>query len=653
VKIESASSPTSDHHMSGRRWLALLLPVALAALALYGPVVRLPNIYDTLLHIRITIGLDWRTVWLPTWAFGFYRPFTFAPLLAIKSLFGYYPAWVLNGINVVQHALNATLLAALAWRAWRNRWRAAAAGLLFAFFPFSYQAIAVYGHNVHPAIVGVFLIGLHTYLAATQAGKHALVWWALTGLVFLVGLLTHESAVLFGAFAFLISLPISFSKIIARRRPPAWLVFLILGGAYVVVYRFLPIGGSPQADFGDSGSLWTRLLYFAQGAAYPLTWFARWLRQWPTVALILSGFGLTLALAAWAARKRENRWPLMLGWGWWLTASALLAFSLQTAYLLHGPRLLYLSSVGLALAWAVMLDELTLPRVGRNLVPAATAFVLITGGLFVRARLADYARLTSPVNVIAAEMRDRPPDTGLLLVNVPDWLSPAANQYPFGAELTAMLGEYLFVEELVDQNVGGQHTTQSIAISDALAATDYAYGVHNQTAYSQLWWGTDEREWHVFVTEYTSDGPTTIHTGWLTAPTTPSAPIATFGPYQLLSAEAVACDSVTIVTLIWQTTQPASDITPSLAVFVHVVDAGEQLLGQDDGPPLGLRPQLVPSTAGRLIADRRVIETSGGQPTHIRIGVYDFGDGQRFAATDASGARLADEIFYWPVSECP
>lgn len=41
---------------------------------------------------------------------------TFFPMLIIKGLFGGYPAWLLHGNNVVQHAVNAGLLAWLSWR---------------------------------------------------------------------------------------------------------------------------------------------------------------------------------------------------------------------------------------------------------------------------------------------------------------------------------------------------------------------------------------------------------------------------------------------------------------------------------------------------------------------------------------------------------
>jgi len=127
----------------------MALLVAGSAVILYWPTLHLPLIYDSLLHIRVATELDLVTVWLPTETFGFYRPLTFLPMLIIRGWFGYYPAWLLHGLNVGQHALNALLLFALSWRLWRKPGWSVAAGLLLALFPFAYQAVAVYGHNVH------------------------------------------------------------------------------------------------------------------------------------------------------------------------------------------------------------------------------------------------------------------------------------------------------------------------------------------------------------------------------------------------------------------------------------------------------------------------------------------------------------------------
>ena len=92
-------------------FLSFSLPPFLIALWLYAPTLRLPLLYDTLLHTQLAAGLDWVSVWLPNEQFGFYRPLVFAPLLLIEQFFGGYPAWLLHALNVGQHVLNSALLA--------------------------------------------------------------------------------------------------------------------------------------------------------------------------------------------------------------------------------------------------------------------------------------------------------------------------------------------------------------------------------------------------------------------------------------------------------------------------------------------------------------------------------------------------------------
>ncbi len=195
-----------------RRYTLLItvITAVILSLWLYWPTLSFPLIYDTLLHIRIAGNLNFGNVWIPTAAFGFYRPLTFFPMLIVESLFGYYPTGLMHGLNVAQHGLNVALLVWLSWRLWHNGRFAVTTGLIFALFPFSYQAIAVYGHNVHPTTAGLLLAGLHTYLTAIRgngkrpfSSKRPFIW-IITLLFFLLSLLSHESAILFGGFAALL-----------------------------------------------------------------------------------------------------------------------------------------------------------------------------------------------------------------------------------------------------------------------------------------------------------------------------------------------------------------------------------------------------------------------------------------------------------------
>jgi hypothetical protein len=618
---------------------------ALAALLLYWPTLDLPLLYDDLLHIRITGGLDFGSVWLPTEAFGFYRPLTFLPLLIIERLFAGYPAGLLHGLNVCQHALNAALLVLLVWRMRRSVWWAISAGLLFAFFPFSYQAVTVYGHNVHPTTTGILLLGLHTYLSAHTGRKF---WWLPTALLFGLGLLSHESAILFGPFAFLVQWTHDEKCPIQRHRPVTaylrapWFLFSLGGLLYLIGYQFLPLSRAPQADTG--GGVWSaKGLYIFQTLAYPLMWVARYLPPAAGNWIIIGGIAIVAGLSAWSARVASRRPGLVLGLGWWGLASLLIALPLSATYLLHGPRLLYLGSVGLALLWPLLLVPF---KRFSSLVPALLlVLILVQNGLFVRQKLQEYATLTGPVDMVQEMLAESPAGEGVLLVNLPQWLAPARNTYPAGVEIVSMLGDYLFVEELLAYNLGVDRPVKAIRLPENLAdPDDYRFGIHEQAEPAEL-----QSDWapagqHVFLVQYAPNGPQTTYTGQLRPGAPTATPLASFESYTLLAANAEQCANSTQVSLTW--TGNDRHITPTTSVFVQLLAADGTLLAQADGPPLGLRPDLFP-LSGRIITEQRTLPAAG---TTVLVGVYDFVTGERETGREASGAPLSDNAQSVPIT---
>ncbi len=642
----------------------IALTAFLAALLLYWPTLSLPLIYDDLLHIRIAGELTPLTVWLPTSSFGFYRPLTFLPLLLINSIFGGYPPALLHGLNVFTHALNAALLALLAWRLWRRPGRALAAGLLLALFPFSYQAIAVYGHNVHPSTAGIILLALHTYLFARRGVVVRLrslrigarFWWATTAALFVLGLLSHESAILFGPFAFLTEwaadghFPLQPGKPLKEYLRAPWFIFSLLGVTYLAGYQFLPLSRAPQADIG--GGAWaSKVLYLLQGLAYGFVWPARFLPAAAGVWLIMTSALLMLILLAVSARRPANRPGLALGLGWWGLASLLLALPLSANYLLHGPRLLYLSSVGLALLWPLLLEPLG--KLARPL-PALLLFViLLQNWLFVREKLDVYAALTGPVAEVAQVMAGRPAGEGVLLVNLPQWLSPARNTYPAGVEIASMLGDYLFAEELIGFNLGRDIPVQAVRLPELLSQPeDYHYGIHAQSELNAATFAGAPDGLHIFLVSYGADGPETRYAGLLRPGSADSALIASFGAFDLLSASATACGDELVAELTWR---PAGEAAraPTTSVFAQLIRADGMVLAQADGPPLGLRPDLLPTEGEWLINDRRALPLEAGrEPSALLIGVYDYLTGARFPAAGADGESLPDNALRLPVETC-
>ncbi|MCP4417884.1 MAG: glycosyltransferase family 39 protein [Chloroflexi bacterium] len=645
--------------------LSFLLVLLLAGW-LYWPTLQLPLIYDTLLHIRIAGGLTLGSVWLPTEAFGFYRPMTFFPLVIIQNLFNGYPAWLLHANNVAQHMVNSGLLVWLSWRLWGDWRRGLVAGAIFATFPFSYQAVAVYGHNVHPAIVGLVLLGLHSYLTAVSQ-PNPRKWWLITAFLFLLMILTHETAVLFGIFAALVQInaqPEAASCWLIHLRQKEWrsllrlpwLCFLLAGLAYLAIYQFLPISRAPQVEAVGS-DLWLNGLYLLQTAVFPLAWFSHLLPNISGATVTVVSGGLVIILSGWLAwQKPVLRFPLLLAWGWWGAASGLIGLALSTEYLLRGPRLLYLGSVGVALLWAHLLigvwNGRSQNRVRRLAWLAGLLFILSSSGRFVQNKLQQYVQLTEPVSVLQTSLSDASDDAEIVFINLPQWLDMPPTTYAVGVEFVSMLGDYLFVEELVGANLVGTRSVWATRLTELQSDPNYAYSIHDQHRWPPL---TPKQTRHLFITQFAPDRPKTYHVGSLLPLTavTPPPFLAQFPPYQLIKAAATACAGTVDVQLRWL---PRHETIPdTTSVFVQVLDADGRLLAQADGPPLGIRPGLLAATPDWLLLDRRtiIIEDETAVPTTLLLGVYNFATGERSLASDNSAQPLPDNAWRLPIFACP
>lgn len=643
-----------------------LIP-ALLAVVLYWPSVSLPLFFDTLLHIRLSANLDLANVWLPSPDFGYYRPFLFLPFVLIKPLMGSYPGPLLHGLSVGQHALNAFLLTLLVWRLWRRPLWAVVAGALAATYPFSYQAVFSFGNNIYPFMTNVLLLGLHSYLSAVrseQGQRQRLLRWILTGVFFVAGLLSHESAVLFGGLAALVhwqGTRVGARELLADAREKGgalvrhhpYLLFLAAGVLYAALYQFLPIEAGPPPPETAGGQAAVSL-YLLQSAVYPVAWFAHLMPGAPAHVILLAGLALVLALTWAAARRRASRGPLAVGWMWWAASATLPALTLPANYVLHGPRLFYLGSLGIGLVWAVTLDAVRLRAGGgRWLWAASTAFILISSGLFVHGRLEASADIGEPVEVVINTIDERPAEEGVVLVNVPAWTSPARNTFAVGAEFVTLLGEHLFAEELVQANAHKAHPVLAVVAPGLLAETAYPFGVYERFATGRV-----EANWapagsHVFITRYTEGGPKTEYTGRFVPPPEHASFLARFGPYRLLAADAVHCGEAIAVTLTWQLLpDTASSELATSSVFVQLLDNGGQMVSQADGPPLGLRPDVVTINEGWRMVDRRTVATEGSEPAHLLVGVYSYASGDRARATDGDGRRLPDDALRLPLTPC-
>ncbi len=656
--------------------LSFSLPL-LIALWLYAPTLRLPLVYDTLLHTQLAQGLDWVSVWLPSEQFGFYRPLVFAPLLLIEQLFGGYPAWLLHGLNMGQHALNSALLAIfLAIFSQRTVGSRHAltlryglvSGLLLATFPFAYQAVIVYGNNAYLTVTGLLLLGL--LLDETLQHK-AWLRFSAVALVFGVGVLVHETAVLLIPLVWLKQLVHGTRyKVQGSWLPlaPCTLHHALLGVLlllYLLIYFSLETGGGPLLDYGGNDP-WVKLLLFAQTAAWPLAWLAHWFPEVSAVGVIVPSTAVTLLLTLFILVRQPTSRPLLLfGWGWWLGASLLIALTLPTYYIADGARLLYPGAPGLAIAWGVMVVAVgqELGRITRPwITPLTTGFLVLIlalqGGSFVRGMIGVYEWASAPTTAVVKQLQAENvgADTAVVLVNWPQWLAPPRNTFPLGTEFAPVLGDHLFAYELLRANTGTGREVYNLLVPDLLQETaGYHYGVYQATAVDKLP-PLDAPQTHLFITTYEETVPTARHTGDLLIAPPPTTLLAMLGPWQL--HQATACPTADgVQTELHLTLPDPAALPPTASFFVQLLAPDGRLLAQADGPALGVSPDRLPILEDVLVVDKRLLVVPAGEmdlemdTAVVLIGLYDYLSGERLPSYATDGSPLPDDAFRLPVCE--
>ena len=111
--------------------------------------------------------------------------------------------------------------------------------------------------------------------------------------------------------------------------------------------------------------------------------------------------------------------------------------------------------------------------------------------------------------------------------------------------------------------------------------------------------------------------------------------------YSMAAGEAVSSD--VSITLYWQA---VAEMSEDYHVFVHVLDATGQRIGQDDGPPLGGAYGTSHWQPGETVADLGRVALDGGAlpaGASLRVGLYRLRDGARVPAYTAEGDRLPDD----------
>lgn len=630
----------------GRRLARLLLdasPLLLAA-AVYGYAVTLPFFLDDGPHFQILAQTDGLRHWGDFPPFPFYRPLTFT-IWKLFEPFGY-SAPVMHWLNALCFGAAGVLVGSIARRLAPADWRVPAglfAGWFFVLFPFGYQAVVMVAALFHLTLALGLLVSIWSALnwLGGQGGQPMLV---VCWLGAFVGIFSHETGVLL--------VPLLAGAVIAlcrgrwQERRKLALVFLPLL-ALSALYVLLWLSFSPREDTGLTNDLAAGLAVLAQGLIYP---FAAALRPFITgdiqPALLLLLVGAVMAVVLVLLRWCMPQIMLRAGYGlaWYALAIIPAAVALSAGYALGQPRLALLASAGGGMFWGLALAGLT--RNHRWLVLLIALAFFGVSGEFLWMRRVDFLRLRDwNRQTLALIDANNAIDTGALLVNAPDYITPSEDDRRF------LLGTEgaLFVDETLDYNqqfwMNSELEYANIEVI-AVPAIQRSSGFNFRAHPPEVGDPAVGDAPLVIVTQFDGKRFYPVLVGGTALDSDSEVqPLAELGEgaFALLAGEATFDPNEQAITvrLRWQANQP-----DAVKVFVHVTCDGA-LVAQSDGYPWGDLYPFAAWSDGETQVDIRRIPLDVAYLSRclrVLVGLYFEAGVVRLDAVDArTGERFPDD----------
>jgi len=621
----------------------MVILITAAVLLAYADSITLPFHFDDIPHYLWLNDQSLGSIWLSAAGRPYYRPMQFLGWKLYETAFGRDSVVVYHLMSLLVHALDAVLVALVARRLadckpGEGWWRAAAAGLTFALFPFSYQVVPLPGSFTHPMVALFVLLSILAYDRFRTHGRCAWRWLIAALVCGVFAFASNEGSLVLAA-------AIALYEFARAPRPIRWRwagSLALLAVVYFAWYESRPMLAGDEVRVRGLEAVVQNAMVALQGATFPLQPIGRALMGWgfSDHGAVLSIGVLSLsALAVLYARAGEfRRW--FFGAGWFATFMVVPVLLLSHDYLINAPRVLYLSACGAAWLWAGAAGIVR--RRGRRLASLAFMVVVLAPSfIFIRQRMALYHLNAAPLQeVIDVALRSGPADR-LLFVNLPAWVSAERPWYPIGHEGVLFLPAYATLSEFVFVNTGRPSQAIGIEFNTLTMPQAYHYGVYGPPLdYERLEFEVGSAV-EVHLAAYKSQVIELNAAGRMLDQARPSGgDRASFdGLVTLESAAWLACADRLDVALVWRAD---AFPPPDAHIFVHVLDTRDALIAQHDSPPLqGLLPfwQWQPGDRARDEHPIDLPAPSEGASYTLAVGLYDVVTGQRIPAALADGSR--------------
>ncbi|MBN1890259.1 MAG: hypothetical protein JW850_19845 [Thermoflexales bacterium] len=636
-------------HYTWRSGLALVvasLAAAAVAAAFYAPTLRFGFFNDDPSgHFAWMTGRSAWSFFLDAGGHGYYRPLSFALWQVLHDWLGRHDPFVLHSLNVLTHAANAALVCCLGYRLSRSPdldtkrpiWYGLVAGLLFALYPFSYEAVPYVGSFVHPLVTFFILLTLLFYLAwrAGESQRGGWGWFLAAHAALTLAVLTHENGIIIPLLILAME-GFQVSGFTSCRQALPRLSFFIEPALFAFIWLLVPKASGAIRALSPSAA--ANGLPFLQALVYPVAPLAgRDLTRLVLVALV------ALAGLAWLAHKLRQLRLAAFGLLVWGLASLPAILLLDQAYVTGSPRLFYLGSVGAALLWA-MGGQVSGFRFQVFLIACYLAPFVLWLWPYTTCQL-RYQGYGGEVGRMMAGATRQAGGGQVTFVNLPYFFGSrgpgTACPRPFALAPTGVvvIPPYADARDFALYNGGLDLPTRAVRVDEYVPG----WAVHGEEAGAS---GLRQAlvTSHVFVFDLVGWQLHDLSSRWqLDAPQPGAPPVAALGSAIQLERFDLAClDSHVVVSLTWRAAAaPGQDYT----VFTQLLDASGQLVAQHDGPPAeGLAPTRL-WQAGDRVVDVHTIAAPDGAADTLRLiaGMYDPATGMRLEALRPDGVRLAGD----------
>lgn len=629
-------------HAPARIWSTALL-LALLTLALYLPILTMPFYAEDPLDLGQVRGSSLADILFTNASEVYYRPLTFLLMKAAELPDTTFNPLPFHAAHVVAHAVNVGLVFLFAWRLTRNHSTAMWAAALFSAYPYSYDAIAR-ATPQQPFIITGLLLALLFYLKGRLSQSRKWLWASLLPLLITFPIL--ENALLFGLAIAALETLLNLQRQVPRASLFP-LVHILAAVPFAAAWLFIPKDGSGFRAVLDPrvGDLLIR------SAVWPIASIIDADSRMQQIGLL----GIVLSVAVFALAFWKGR-----AWAWlilpgtlWFIGSVPVWLITNYRYFEISPRVVYVSTPGLALAWAGLAAWPSsdrrmagLWRVGINVLLGILVVHCLAGTLALQTMYRHGSQLMWEILQATAQA-----GTGrrLLFVDVPDRFTLKQTPWPFGwwgmllAPVSVDLGQYS------DLTSGIQPETRSLSAPALSAAERDAWPYHADTRgvtasperlYADALWADA-----VYRTRFDPNGAMSLEwVGAVDRRSPDEAPIAEFADVaELLAVDLDIQQERISVKLLWRSIGSAH---PNDTIFIHLYRLSE-LKAQADGDSLGGLLPLTQWQPGDVIEDVRTFDLPSDIDTgayRVGIGIYNRVTGERLPAFGADNSALNDDM---------